>query len=144
MVFAGDGCWRTRWCGVFSSGSGRWVSFGSRQPHPSMCALVGVKSAELRVDRFCDVAAIKCSRVCSAWCLCRAELCMLTREEFHRVKNFTACSCRVLYDGLAVGRHFVPACVGCRVDGAENMIPCSREPSEMWCSAGHGRREQRS
>ena len=67
-----------------------------------MCALVDVKSAELRVDRFCDVAATKCSRVCSEWCLCRAELCMLTREEFHRVKNFTAWTprCRVLYDGL--------------------------------------------
>ena len=55
-----------------------------RSDPSAMCALVDVKSAELRVNRFCDVAAIKCSRVCSAWCLCRAEL--LTREEFHRVQ----------------------------------------------------------
>ena len=42
FVFASDGCWRTRWCGVFSSGSGRSVSFGVvrmvRASHIRRCA----------------------------------------------------------------------------------------------------------
>ena len=58
-------------------------SDGSRQPHPSTCALVDVKSPELGADRLCGVAP-GAVLSCSAWC--RAELCMLTREEFYRVK----------------------------------------------------------
>ena len=36
LAFSGDGCWRTRCCDVFSSGSGRSVSFGLFEPATSV------------------------------------------------------------------------------------------------------------
>ena len=48
-------------------------SDGSRQPHPSICALVDVKSVEFGANKLCD-EAVGAVLSCAARCWCRVEV----------------------------------------------------------------------